>query len=56
MASPHDVICFIKQHLCDEQLSQEPLLVLTHARAQRFDVVTSRKILDHGLEVFSLGY
>lgn len=45
IASPHDVIVFIKKHVCDATLSQEPLLVLSHARAERFSLIPDEKLL-----------
>ena len=34
----NDTVCLIKQHICDDQLSQRPLLVQTEARARQFSL------------------
>lgn len=47
MASPHDVISLIKKHICDNELSQPPLLVLTHHRALGVNLVPTEKQLSH---------
>ena len=44
-AHPLDVICFIKKHMCDYELAQRPLLVLSHTRAQSFVLVPTTKLL-----------
>jgi len=41
--SDHDVICFVKRHICDKELSQDPILVLTYARASGFPLVPNSK-------------
>ena len=45
MASPHDVISLMKKHICDKELSQPPMLVLTHHRAGCLDIVPTQKLL-----------
>jgi hypothetical protein len=46
MQSPHDVISLIKKYISDSELSQPPLLVLTHQRAQAQTLVPGTKTLD----------
>ena len=43
----HDVICFIKKYICDAQLAQDPMLVLTHHRASGFSLLPTEKILGY---------
>ncbi|CAE6970633.1 unnamed protein product [Symbiodinium natans] len=38
----NDVVTVIKKYICDEQLSQPPLLTLTHARFSRLDTMVPR--------------
>lgn len=54
--SPNDVICFIKKHICDDELSQEPLLVLTEQRARNFDLIPQSKTLACTMDFFMLGH
>ena len=44
MANPHDVISLIKKHICDKELSQPPMLVLTNHRAGCLGMVPTEKL------------
>ena len=46
--APHheDIICLVKRHVCDGQLSQSPLLVLPEARVFRVQLKPDAKNLD----------
>lgn len=52
--SDFDVITFIKKHICDSELSQEPMLVLTNHRAARMDLVPTTKLLVESFKTSSI--
>lgn len=45
--APHreDIVCLVKRHICDTQLSQKPLLVLPESRVARVGLNTEVKPL-----------
>ena len=54
--SPNDVISFLKKHICDKELSQSPVLVLTSARAARMDIVPTGKCLANNCHEVAIMY